>query len=683
MLDPLRRLIGRQSGCSLSDTQLLEQYVTHKDAASFEVLVWRHGAMVLGLCRRILREEHEAEDAFQATFLVFARKANSVGTGESVGSWLYKVAYRVALRLRSAAQKRPTQGELSADPPAPEQPDDACWRELRPVLDDEIARLPEKYRAPFVLCYLQGRTNEEAAVELGCPKGTVLSRLARGREWLRDRLTRRGLAPGAVALALNLSSQAASAVVPATLAQSTAAVAIPFAAGVTTELLPAHITALAEGVIRTMIATKLKIAAAMLVTLSVLGTGIGLAAFGGAEERGRPANPAPPAAERSPAAPAGERNNPPEREKPVDRAPTTGQRPPEGPVVRGKVVEVAKDGKSFTVETPAADRVAPVKHTVKIGDKTTVIYNGVGPDGATPTQGYQASVSFPDPPGETATAVTFNGFAAGRHMPDVTGTFAGAKAGGTKQDASVLLVEVRQGGRGTEPKTEHIHLDDKTVVTFSNVGPDGAKMTPGLGMQVWYTDDEKTAGVVKFVGTAAEGRRDENRPDKLGKVVGVADEGKTLTVEVPGGRGEEPTKFTVKMNDKTSVVFNNVPLDGAKPAEGQQAQVWLVDGSKNTAAKLALTAPVPERWTTLSGKVVAVSKDGSSFTLEQPATVRGEEPTRIEIKLSPKARIAYVGVGPGEAKLTEGLLASVALLDGSKNTGAQVVFRKETGGRGR
>jgi RNA polymerase sigma factor (sigma-70 family) len=680
MLDPLRRLIGRQSGCSLSDTQLLEQYVSQQDAASFEVLVWRHGAMVLGLCRRVLREEHEAEDAFQATFLVFARKANSVGTGESVGSWLYKVAYRVALRLRNAAQKRPTQGELSAEPSAPEQPDDACWRDLRPVLDEEISRLPEKYRAAFVLCYLQGRTNEEAAVELGCPKGTILSRLARGREWLRNRLTRRGLAPAAVALALNLSSQAASAVVPATLAQSTAAVAIPFAAGAATELLPAHIAALAEGVIRTMIATKLKIAAAMLVTLSVLGTGIGLAAFaGGTQERTRPANPTPQPAERG-----ADRNTPQEREKPAERNAEGAQRSREAaPSVRGKVVEVAKDGKSVTLEVPATERGAePSKHTIKITDKTAITYNGVGPNGATPTLGYVAVVWLADNTKDTAAVVIFNSFESGRHAPDVTGTFAGVKIGGTKQDAQVFLVEVRPSGRGMEPKTEQIQTDEKTVLTFSNVGPGGAKLTPGLGMQVWYTDDGKTAGVVKFVGTAVEGRREEDRPDKYGKVVGVADEGKTLTVEMPGGRGEEPTRFTVKVNDKTTAVYNNVPLDGAKPAEGQQALVWWADGSKDTAAKVAFTAPAPERWKMLTGKVVAVGKDGSSFTLEQPATVRGEEPTRTEIKLSTKTRISYFGVGPDGAKVTEGLIAHVALLDGSKDTGAQVTFSKPGEGRG-
>src|SRR5262249_5330408 len=159
------------------------------------------------------------------------RKAASVGRGEAVGCWLYKVAYRVALRLRDRAATRPaTVSEPANEPTAPEQADDIAWRDLRPVLDAEIAGLPEKHRAPVIPCYLQGRANEEAAAQLGCPKGTILSRLARGREWLRERLTRRGLAPAAVALALNLPREA-SAAVPAALAQSTTAAAIPFAAG--------------------------------------------------------------------------------------------------------------------------------------------------------------------------------------------------------------------------------------------------------------------------------------------------------------------------------------------------------------------------------------------------------------------------------------------------------------------
>src|SRR5688572_16826675 len=193
LLDPLRRLLARRAGSSLTDTQLVANFVARRDEASFEVLVWRHGAMVLDLCKRVLRDAHEAEDAFQATFLVLARKAAAVGRGEAVGCWLYKVAYRIALRLRARAAKRAAPGAPEDAPPAPEARAEADWADLRPVLDEEIARLPEKYRAPFVLCYLDGLTNEQAAEQLGCPKGTVLSRLSRGRERLRERLTRRGV----------------------------------------------------------------------------------------------------------------------------------------------------------------------------------------------------------------------------------------------------------------------------------------------------------------------------------------------------------------------------------------------------------------------------------------------------------------------------------------------------------
>src|SRR5258708_4215661 len=148
----LRRLLGRDSGCTLTDANLLDDFVRRNDEAAFEVLVWRHSTMLLSLCERILHDSHDAEDAFQATFLVFARKAGSIGKGEAVGSWLYKVAYRVALRLR-AKNARGGNPEPVNDLPAPDGGDEALWSDLRPVLDQEIDRLPEKYRAPFVLCY--------------------------------------------------------------------------------------------------------------------------------------------------------------------------------------------------------------------------------------------------------------------------------------------------------------------------------------------------------------------------------------------------------------------------------------------------------------------------------------------------------------------------------------------------
>jgi HlyD family secretion protein len=202
LLQHLRRLIGGPNPSTVPDQQLLGRFLTSRDEAAFELLVWRHGPMVLNVCSRVLRNEHEVEDAFQVVFLKLARKASTIAHGESVGSWLYKVAYRTALRAAERVQARAGRelalGEMAVPSSAVGPTDEAAWRELRPVLDAEVRRLPEKYRSVFVLCCLQGMTNEQAARELGCPKGTVLSRLARARERLRKRLTRRGLAVGLV-----------------------------------------------------------------------------------------------------------------------------------------------------------------------------------------------------------------------------------------------------------------------------------------------------------------------------------------------------------------------------------------------------------------------------------------------------------------------------------------------------
>jgi RNA polymerase sigma factor (sigma-70 family) len=660
----------------LTDSELLERYVSQKDAVAFEVLVWRHGGMVLGLCRRLLRDEHEAEDAFQATFLVLSKKAGSVGRGEAVGAWLYKVAYRVALRLRNAAAKRPASTELASEPAAPEASGDAAWQELRPVLDSEIAGLPEKYRAPFVLCYLQGRTNEEAAQQLGCPKGTILSRLSRGREWLRARLTRRGLAPAAVALALNLPATA-SAAVPGALAQSTTAAAIPFAAGTATGLVSPPIAALAEGAIRAMFVTKLKTAAAGLLALAVLGSGVVWTAFAQARE------------ERKPAEPAARGAAPQERERPAnaDRgAPEAGQPPRDvKPAFQGKVVVVAKDGKSFTVQVGGVreigqSRAEPERVTVKLTDQTGQLYNGVAFNGATPTVGYTAVVWLADDSKDTATFVTFSGTQGSIRKADVAGVVTEVA-----KDGKSIVVSIppgRDAGRDTEPMKVTITFDSKAQVTFTNVNKGGATPTVGQQVAAWNNDDGKGFAKVVLLGEGEPGRRDEKRPEVTGKVVASV-ENKSITIEVPPTeRGAEPTRTEIKLTEQSVLNFQNVLRDGAKVSEGMNAMVWLADNSKDTAAKVYLMGNVAERWTIVQGKVVSVGKDGNSFTVETPAAnPRTDEPTRTEIKLTPKTQAVFYGVGAGEAKLAEGLFAQVRLLDGSKDTAAQVTFSKAGAGR--
>ena len=195
-LGTLLRHLGRTTACgdaaSLTDGQLLERFITERQEAAFESLVRRHGRMVFNVCRRLLRRPQDAEDAFQATFLLLIRRAGSIRKREAVGSWLYKVAYRVALRARLAESRRARREPQGLEFPADEQDDSLLCRDLRPVLDEEVSRLPEKYRRAVVLCYLSGKSTEEAAAQLGCPRGTVLSRLA----WARERLHRRLARPG-------------------------------------------------------------------------------------------------------------------------------------------------------------------------------------------------------------------------------------------------------------------------------------------------------------------------------------------------------------------------------------------------------------------------------------------------------------------------------------------------------
>jgi RNA polymerase sigma factor (sigma-70 family) len=217
----------------LTDRQLLERFTSQHDEEGFTLLVQRHGPMVLGVCRQILRQEQDAEDAFQATFLVLSRKAGSIRSGEALPNWLFNVANRLARRLRAAVERRRAHEIALAEPPLSEPEPREEPGNLGPILYEEIGQLPDKYRLPFVLCYLEGKTNEQAAQQLGCPPGTVFSRLARARERLRTRLTRRGMAVTSAVLAATLLrlSEQASAAVPQLLEVTTVRGAMGFGAG--------------------------------------------------------------------------------------------------------------------------------------------------------------------------------------------------------------------------------------------------------------------------------------------------------------------------------------------------------------------------------------------------------------------------------------------------------------------
>jgi RNA polymerase sigma factor (sigma-70 family) len=290
LLRYLRRL-ARPAGAGPSDGQLLERFVAGGDEAAFELLVWRHAPMVLNVCRRLLPAVQDAEDAFQATFLVFVRKAHTIRQREGVAAWLYRVAYRAALRARAGAAKRARHETPGTDLDAVAAPVETGGSDLRPVLDEEISRLPECYRVPVVLCYLEGRSNQEAAAHLGCAEGTVASRLSRARDRLRARLTRRGLALSAVALTAALSREVVSAAPAPELVQTAVRAAAWFVVGGTTPAGAAAPAALAEGVLKTMWVTKFRIVAALLLLAAGVGVGGGGVVFRGLA--GEPAKAAP------------------------------------------------------------------------------------------------------------------------------------------------------------------------------------------------------------------------------------------------------------------------------------------------------------------------------------------------------------------------------------------------------
>jgi RNA polymerase sigma factor (sigma-70 family) len=277
----------RRGGFDETDRQLLQRFAVRHDEAAFAALVERHGGLVWGACRRLLRHEQDAEDAFQTAFLVLARKAGTISWRDDVGNWLYAVTLRVARRAQARALRRRLREQEAAAMPAREASDEAGRAELAAVVDEEVGRLPDKYRRPVVLCCLQGKTYGEAARLLGWPEGTVSGRLARARELLQRRLTRRGLAVSGAALAALLAPEAGSAGAPAALVSRTITASLAFAAGRGEVAGPA--AALAEGVLQTMSLTRLKTSVLILLALAVVGTGIGVFVYAD-----QPDAPAPP-----------------------------------------------------------------------------------------------------------------------------------------------------------------------------------------------------------------------------------------------------------------------------------------------------------------------------------------------------------------------------------------------------
>ena len=280
LLRELRTFIAGRKAEGQTDQDLLEQFLSHRDEASFAALLERHGPMVLGVCRRVLHDEHLAEDAFQAAFLVLAHKATTIRKKQSVGSWLHGVALRLARKAKAEAarSKHPdvrSKSQAAADPQA-----EASWHEAQQILDDELQRLPEQYRLPLILCYLEGLTRDEAAAQLGWSAGKLKGLLDRGREQLRSQLVRRGVTMSAAGAATLLADTVLSASVPPLLTVSTIHAATRLAAGVALAAcgISAPVIALTQGGLKMMASKTMTVVVALVLVASLFGAGVGIVA---------------------------------------------------------------------------------------------------------------------------------------------------------------------------------------------------------------------------------------------------------------------------------------------------------------------------------------------------------------------------------------------------------------------
>src|SRR5262245_8913706 len=288
----IRKLAGVQTARGCLDRELLDRFVDGHDEAAFTVLVERHGPVVLGLCRRVLRHAQDADDACQATFLVLARKAATLRKRISLASWLHGVAYRTSVNLKRAQVRRLRREQRAETNRHPHVDEDVSWRELHAILDEELERVPERYRAPLILCYLDGKTRDEAARDLCTTPGARHGPLARSRTLLRRRLTRRGVTlPAALVVTALPVSAAKAALAPAAVITCTkAALALAGGRPLAEGLVAPHVLSLVQEVMKVMFVTKVKIGTAILACaglLTLLTTG-SFSSVSLAQEGGKP-----------------------------------------------------------------------------------------------------------------------------------------------------------------------------------------------------------------------------------------------------------------------------------------------------------------------------------------------------------------------------------------------------------
>jgi RNA polymerase sigma factor (sigma-70 family) len=476
VIQTLREAGAPTDGAGLTDGQLLDRYVRGREEAAFAALVRRHGPMVWGVVRRVLRGHQDAEDAFQATFLVLVRKAHCVTSRELVANWLYGVAYRTALKARAKANRRRGREKQVTAMPEPTAGRQRLWEDLEPLLDQELSCLPDKYRAVIVLCDLEGKTRKEAARHFRLPEGTVASRLATARGLLARRLARHGLPATGATVGVALAQNAASAQVPASVMGATILAGGFVAAGrrAATGVISARALALAEGVLKTMLLTKLKIATAALAAVAVLATGAAALSF-----RARAETPPDRPAKEKQALPAKPADQPVKEARPDEARPT---------VVSGVATAVDAEKKTLRV----AHREGEDTFTVATGATIEV-------------DGKPAALAWV-PRGANVTLSQFEGPKTARSVQAAGGWWPGVLVKAVDAERNTVTFSGDEYARGS-PHRQPAAVAGKTlpVAPGANIVIDGkpgklAGLPPGAFVTVHLLADQKTVGSLDAAG---------------------------------------------------------------------------------------------------------------------------------------------------------------------------------------
>ncbi len=646
VVQSLRRSVLQHEAAVLTDGQLLARFIERRDEIAFAALMERHARMVFDVCRRILQHLQDAEDAFQAAFLVLARKATLVQPREMVGNWLYGVAYQTSRKARAIAARRGTREKQVTNMPEPAVLDQDAGNDLRPLLDRELSRLPDKYRVPIVLCDLEGRGHKEAADQLGWPQGTLSGRLSRARDLLAKRLRKHGLAAGS--LAAFLASEASSGGTPANLMESTAKAAPLIAAGQPTAgLVSAKVTVLMEGVMKIMLLAKLQVGAAIVCAAILSITGASIFSQTALAQR-----------ERS------------------DAVAQRQQRPADGRPQRAEIrailksIDVAKSTITVLVfEARPAERREPEEKTFAVA-KDVEIGVSVG-DGR--GRGYFREAKFTDlTPGVSlslslsADQKTVEGITA--EGPSVRGIVKSVDAANNS-----LTLTINPGGRGEDPMEKSftvsvnadIGIDDGRGKRFSVKEGKLADVTPGCMAMLWMSVDQKLVASAQFEG-----------PIVNGTIKSVDINKNTVTIAQFPGRGADAEEKTYELAKDTLTL-----IDDGKGRRFSVKEGKLKDMPVGSMVFMKLSPDMKHvgmiraEGPNVPAMIKAIDATKGTVTFVTP--VRGENPEEKTLPVAKDARIMMEGaaVKLADVKVEDNTFAQLRLSLDQKTVQAIVIVR--------